>query len=67
MSSGTIGSRDRGSGSDLERDFNFTPLGTFVVMRMTMGYTLTATAIAISVLWFRQITRRQDALVPAVA
>jgi len=28
---GTIGSRDRGSGGDAGRDFNYTPAGTFVV------------------------------------
>jgi intracellular septation protein A len=32
-------------------------LGTFVVLRTTMTHTLTVTAIAISVLWFRRITR----------
>jgi len=32
-------------------------LGTFVVVRTTFGYTLTGTAIAISVLWFQRIRR----------
>ena len=41
--SGTIGSRDRGSGSDLERDFNFTPLGTFVVDVPNGRYRVTIT------------------------
>jgi fibronectin type 3 domain-containing protein len=43
--SGTIDARDRATGSDLNRDFNFTPLGTFAVnvangaydVKMTMG------------------------------
>jgi Protein of unknown function (DUF3159) len=32
-------------------------LGTFVVLRTTMAHSLTATAIAITVLWFRRVTR----------
>jgi len=47
--SGTIGSRDRGIGTSLSRDFDFTPLGTFVVdvangtydVVVTMGDTTT--------------------------
>jgi Zn-dependent metalloprotease/fibronectin type 3 domain-containing protein len=43
--SGTIASRDRATGGDLNRDFNFTPLGTFQVtlpngtynVRLTIG------------------------------
>ena len=43
--SGTIDARDRASGGDLNRDFNFTPLGTFAVniasgtydVKMNMG------------------------------
>ncbi len=43
--SGTVEARDRGTGGDLNRDFNFTPLGTFAVtvangaydVKMTMG------------------------------
>ena len=37
-------------------------LGTFVVLRTTVAYTLTGTAIAITVLWFQRI--RQTALAP---
>jgi hypothetical protein len=37
-------------------------LGTFVVMRTTVAYTLTGTAIAITVLWFQRI--RHAAVVP---
>ncbi len=48
--SGTIASRDRGSGDDLTRDFNFTPLGAFAVdvpagryrVTLTMGDRTTA-------------------------
>jgi hypothetical protein len=32
-------------------------LGTFVVLRTTMAHSLTITAIAISVVWFRRVTR----------
>jgi intracellular septation protein A len=32
-------------------------LGTFVVLRATMGHSLTISAIAISVIWFRRVTR----------
>ena len=37
-------------------------VGTFVVLRTTVAYTLTGTAIAITVLWFQRI--RQTALAP---
>jgi hypothetical protein len=42
-------------------------LGTFVVLRTTMTNTLTVAAIAISVLWFRRITRAAPAPAYAVA
>ena len=41
-------------------------LGTFVVVRTTMTNTLTVTAIAISVLWFRRVTRTPQDPVPAL-
>lgn len=42
-------------------------LGTFVVVRTTLAYALTATAIAISVLWFRRVMRAvAPAPVPAL-
>jgi hypothetical protein len=40
-------------------------LGTFVVLRTTMTHTLTITAVTISVLWFRRVTR--PAPTPALA
>jgi intracellular septation protein A len=42
-------------------------LGTFVVLRTTMANTLTVAAIAISVLWFRRITRTVPVPEPAYA
>ncbi|MFA5882951.1 MAG: VC0807 family protein [Acidimicrobiia bacterium] len=42
-------------------------LGTFVVVRTTMANTLTVAAIAISVLWFRRITRTVPEPAPALA
>jgi hypothetical protein len=41
-------------------------LGTFVVLRTTLGYALTGTAIAITVLWFRQVHRASTPAVPAL-
>jgi len=41
-------------------------VGTFVVARATMGYTLTATAIAITVLWFQRIRDTGAPAVPAL-
>jgi hypothetical protein len=40
-------------------------IGTFVVLRTTMVHSLTIAAIAISVLWFRKVTRPVDT--PALA
>jgi intracellular septation protein A len=42
-------------------------LGTFVVLRTTMTHTLTVTAITISVVWFRRITRVAPEPEPAFA
>ena len=42
-------------------------LGTFVVVRTTVAYTLTGTAIAISVLWFQRIRRGPAVTDPTVA
>ena len=42
-------------------------LGTFVVLRTTMAHTLTITAIAISVVWFRRVTRPFATPAPALA
>jgi hypothetical protein len=42
-------------------------LGTFVVLRTTMAHTLTITAIAISVVWFRRVTRPFAQPAPALA
>src|SRR5262249_28071433 len=42
-------------------------LGTFVVLRTTMAHTLTISAIAISVMWFRRITRPDATPAPALA
>jgi hypothetical protein len=42
-------------------------LGTFVVLRTTMAHTLTISAIAISVVWFRRVTRSAPAPVAALA
>ncbi len=42
-------------------------LGTFVVLRTTMTHTLTITAITISVVWFRRITRVAPEAEPAFA
>jgi intracellular septation protein A len=41
-------------------------IGTFVLLRTTMAHTLTITAIAVSVVWFRRVTRplAQPALAP---
>lgn len=39
-------------------------LGTFVIVRTTMAHTLTVTAIAVSVLWFRRIAHPTAQLVP---
>jgi len=41
-------------------------LGTFVVLRTTMAHTLTIAAIAISVLWFRRVTRPFATPAPAL-
>jgi fibronectin type 3 domain-containing protein len=41
--SGTIGSRDRGTGDDLTRDFDFTPLGTFAIDLANGRYRVTIT------------------------
>lgn len=41
-------------------------IGTFVVARATMGYTLTATAIAITAFWFQRIRDTGVAPVPAL-
>jgi hypothetical protein len=41
-------------------------LGTFVVVRTTMTHTLTITAVVISVVWFRRITRPPTLPAPAV-
>jgi fibronectin type 3 domain-containing protein len=41
--SGTIGSRDRGTGTDLTRDLNFTPDGTFAVDLPNGTYKVTVT------------------------
>jgi intracellular septation protein A len=41
-------------------------LGTFVVIRTTLAYTLTGTAIAISVLWFQRIRHVEPAAAPAL-
>ena len=40
-------------------------LGTFVVIRTTIAHTMTAAAIAISVVWIRRVAARP--LVPALA
>ena len=42
-------------------------LGTFVVLRTTMAHTLTISAIAISVVWFRRVTRPAPTPAPALA
>ena len=42
-------------------------LGTFVVVRATFGYSLTATAIGITVLWFQRIRHQGVEPVPAIA
>ncbi len=39
--SGTLGSRDRGTGGDLNRDFCFTPMGTFAVDLPSGTYDIT--------------------------
>lgn len=42
-------------------------LGTFVVVRTTLAYTLTGTAIAISIVWFQRVRRTPvTAVVPAL-
>jgi fibronectin type 3 domain-containing protein len=41
--SGTIDSRDRGTGSDLNRDFDFTTDGTFAVNLANGSYNVTVT------------------------
>jgi hypothetical protein len=42
-------------------------LGTYVVLRTTMAHTLTISAIAISVVWFRRVTRPAATPAPALA
>jgi hypothetical protein len=42
-------------------------LGTFMVLRTTMAHTLTIGAIAISVVWFRRVTRPAPTPAPALA
>lgn len=42
-------------------------LGTFVVLRTTMTHTLTVTAVTISVVWFRRVTRVAPEPQPAFA
>jgi uncharacterized membrane protein len=42
-------------------------IATFVLVRTTLNYTLTATAILISVLWFRRVLRHHQSPSPAFA